>query len=121
MIEDLVNSDLVSTIRLTLVGVGPSEREVEFEIDTGFNGTVSLDPDTINALGWFFKSVGETILAEGGVSAMDVHRDIVIWNGAPGWSMPSRPVRIRRSARSCAKRRNSGSSGGRAEGSSSLN
>jgi len=51
MIRGAVNADREATIRLSVRGPSGQEREVDADIDTGFDGWLSLPPSLIADLG----------------------------------------------------------------------
>jgi clan AA aspartic protease len=59
------------------------EQEIEAIIDTGFNGSLSLPPALVAALGLPFRRRGRALLADGSEGLFDVHEATVVWDGQP--------------------------------------
>jgi clan AA aspartic protease len=83
VIQGIVSRTLVPTVKLVLVGVGAQETEIEAEVDTGFNGGISLPLECIRALGWIHRAEEKAVLADGREVSVDIYRGIVLWRGAP--------------------------------------
>lgn len=83
MISGNVTSDLVASIRLTLIGTGGKEVAIEFGIDTGFNEAISLPMALIETLGWKLDIFDFATLADGSECRMGIYRGIVMWHEQP--------------------------------------
>jgi clan AA aspartic protease len=83
MISGIVSANREAMIRLTLRGHDDRNMEVEFAIDTGFNGWITLPPSVISQLGlpWRRRGLGE--LADGSESIFDIYEVNVVWDGEP--------------------------------------
>ncbi len=83
MITGSVNSDLEALVRLTVIGRGSRQRQVNAVVDTGFTGCLTLRPAMITALqlSWLGREPGT--LADGSVDLFDVYRASVMWDGKP--------------------------------------
>jgi hypothetical protein len=60
--QGAVSSELTPILKLTLIGVGAQEIEIEAEVDTGFSSDLSLQPERIRALGWIFFGDEDVVL-----------------------------------------------------------
>jgi clan AA aspartic protease len=80
MIEGVVNADLEAVLAITLLGPLDTQHEIEAVIDTGFNGSLTLPPEIIQALNlpWLYRQEGE--LADRSFHIFDVHEGAIIWN-----------------------------------------
>ena len=70
-----------------LAGVGDGSREgtsleVEAVIDTGFDGELTLPPETIRRLGYPYAGSAGGTLADGSEIQLDYHEGRVLWQGA---------------------------------------
>jgi clan AA aspartic protease len=83
MITGVVTPFYQATIRLTVRGPTGHEQEIEEVIDTGFDGTLSLSPAYITAMGLPWRRRGRALLADGTESLFDVYEATVIWDGVP--------------------------------------
>ncbi len=81
MIEGAVSSKLSPQVKLTLVGAGGQEVEIEADIDTKFNSGVSLPTELVRSLGWIFHQQIGVTLGDGSEPLMDYYRGIVMWHG----------------------------------------
>jgi clan AA aspartic protease len=81
MISGVVSANREATVRLTLHGRGNQERELEFVIDTGFNGWITLPSSLISELGLPWRRRGLPELADGSHSIFDVYEAIINWDG----------------------------------------
>jgi clan AA aspartic protease len=81
MIRGIVSADREATIRLTLRGPDSGDMDVEFVIDTGFNGWITLPSSLVSQLGlpWRRRGLGE--LADGSESIFDIFEANVFWDG----------------------------------------
>ena len=83
MITGEVNVHHEATIRLPVRDADGREQEVEAILDTGFNGSLTLPPAVIPALGLPWRSRGLVILANGTADQCDIYVATVIWDGTP--------------------------------------
>lgn len=83
MIEGRVTSDLAPALKLTLVGVGPREVDIDADVDTCFTGDISLPIERILNLGWPFWDEDFVTLGDGRDIKMKFYRGIVMWRGQP--------------------------------------
>lgn len=68
-------------IRLTVRGARGRLQQVEAVVDSGYTGWLTLSPTIIAALDLRWQTFGRGILADGSVSAFDVYRATVVWDG----------------------------------------
>ncbi len=59
------------------------EQPVEFILDTGFSGSLTLPMALISLLGLPFRSRGSATLADGSETQFDIFAATVIWDGVP--------------------------------------
>jgi clan AA aspartic protease len=83
MITGVVTASLQAIIRLTVRGPEGQEQEVEAVIDTGFDGTLTLPPALIAALGLAWRRRGRALLADGSESLFDIYEATAVWDGEP--------------------------------------
>lgn len=83
MMTGVVNAHLEALVRLTVRGSGGQEQEIEGGIDTGFDGSLSLPPTLIDALGLPWRRRGRALLADGSESVFDIYEATIMWDGAP--------------------------------------
>lgn len=67
-------------IRLTVRGPTGQESKIEAVIDTGFDGWLSLPPDTIAELELPWSSLGRAALADGRKIDYDLYKAVVLWD-----------------------------------------
>jgi clan AA aspartic protease len=83
MIVGAVNGDLEPIVRLRVLGHHGEERDLEFVLDTGFNGFVILPPDLVSEFGYERVCIEFATLADGREEAFDVYRARILWDGQP--------------------------------------
>jgi len=81
MIKGIVNFRRVAVIQLSIFDHNAEPRQIEAIIDTGFNGALTLPPDTIEELGLNWRSRGSATLANGSEDYFDIFTGTVIWDG----------------------------------------
>ena len=81
MIVGSVNVYGEAVVRLRLAGPEGQAQDVEAVVDTGFNGSLTLPPSIIAALGLPFRRSGRALLADGREALFDVHEAFVDWEG----------------------------------------
>jgi clan AA aspartic protease len=62
-------------------GAEGQAQEIEAVIDTGFDGSLTLPPSPIAALGLVWRRRGRALLADGSESLFDIHEAVVVWDG----------------------------------------
>jgi clan AA aspartic protease len=83
MITGVVNEHVEATIRLPVRAANGQEREIEVILDTGFNGSLTLPPAIIAALGLPWRTRGLVMLANGTEDQCDIYTATVLWDGRP--------------------------------------
>ncbi|MBW3539546.1 MAG: clan AA aspartic protease [Planctomycetes bacterium] len=68
-------------IRLTVRGFRGLEQEINAVVDSGYTGWLTLPTAVIAALNLPWQTFGRGMLADGSVSAFDVYRAKVVWDG----------------------------------------
>ena len=81
MILGVVNAHSEATIRLPVRDAAGHEHEIETVLDTGFNGSLTLPPAIIAALGFPWRTRSLVILANGTDDLCDIYAATVIWDG----------------------------------------
>ena len=81
MILGVVTSDAQAVIRLSVHGPRDREGQIEGVIDTGFDGSLTLPPGMIAALGLVWRRRGRALLANGTDSIFDIYEATVDWDG----------------------------------------
>lgn len=84
MITGVVNARHEAMIRVPVQDTNGREQEIEAIIDTGFNGSLTLPPPVIAALGLPWRTRGNAILANGSEDQFDIYAATVTWDGTPG-------------------------------------
>src|ERR1700722_18036393 len=88
MMTGIVNAKREAILRLTLLDTHSQEYAYDAVIDTGYNGTLTLPPDAIAALGLRWHRAGRAVLADGSESKFNIYKGVVLWDGMP------MPIRI---------------------------
>lgn len=83
MITGVVNAHREATIRLPLQATDGRDQEIEAILDTGFNGSLTLPPAVIAALGLPWRTRGLVILANGTEDQCDIYAAAILWDGVP--------------------------------------
>src|SRR5262249_45386057 len=81
MIAGAVNASLEAVIKLRVIDRDGSEHELEFVIDTGYNGYMTLPRTLISNFGLEYVCTEFATLAEGHEQAFDVYNARVWWDG----------------------------------------
>ena len=81
MIIGIVNEYIEAIIRLVVHGPKGHEQELDAVVDTGFDGSLSLPPAIITALGLPYRQRGRAILANGSEAVFNIHEATVDWDG----------------------------------------
>jgi clan AA aspartic protease len=68
-------------VRLVLRGPGHQEAEIEFVLDTGFVGFLTLPPAAVAALSLPFVAPQIAVLADRSRTRLDLHSTTVLWDG----------------------------------------
>jgi len=83
MITGTVNAHREAIIRLSVLDASGQPYEIDTVVDTGFNGSLTLPPATIAALGLVWRNRGSAILTNGAVEECDIYTGVVLWDGQP--------------------------------------
>ena len=83
MIRGVVNARDEATIHLSLKNARGEEQELEFVIDTGFNGSLTLPPGLIRSLELPWRTRGSAVMANGEVDQFDIYAATLMWNNTP--------------------------------------
>ena len=70
-------------LNLTVRGPGGQEGEVEFVLDTGFTGVITLPPSACNLLALPYVRPQPAGLADGSRIMLDVYEATLLWDGVP--------------------------------------
>jgi clan AA aspartic protease len=70
-------------IHLTVRGPSGQEAEVEFLLDTGFNGVIALPPAACTLIALPYIRPQPARLADGNQVILDVYEATLIWDGVP--------------------------------------
>jgi clan AA aspartic protease len=81
MITGKVSDDREAGIRLTVRTSNGDDLDVEFVIDTGFNGWISLPSTLIADLGLLWRRRGRGELADGSATIFDIYEATIVWDG----------------------------------------
>jgi clan AA aspartic protease len=81
MITGSVTTSREAVINLTVRSSTGLEQEIQAVIDTGFDGSLTLPPALIAALGLTWRRRGRALLADGNESVFDIYEAIVMWDG----------------------------------------
>jgi clan AA aspartic protease len=68
-------------VRLTLRGPSGQETDLEFVLDTGFVGFLTLPPAAVAALSLPFVAPQIALLADRSRTRLDLHSALVVWEG----------------------------------------
>lgn len=78
----IVNADHEPTLRVGVQSGAGQEQPIEFILDTGFSGSLTLPAALISLLALPFRSRGNAVLADGS-ETHDIFAATVIWDGTP--------------------------------------
>lgn len=81
MISGTVNGEFEPIISLFVRG---SDRQLYTQdaiVDTGFNGWLSLPPDSIERLNLRWKRRGRALLGDGSECVFNVYEAVIVWDG----------------------------------------
>lgn len=81
MIIGMVNEYCEAMISLVVSGPKEFAQEVDAVVDTGFDGSLSLPPTIIKALGLPYRQRGRAILADGSETLFNIYEATVNWDG----------------------------------------
>jgi clan AA aspartic protease len=83
MISGVVTPQREAIVHLAVRDRAGNERDVEAIIDTGFDGSLTLPPSVIAALGLTWRRRGRALLADGSDSICDIFEATVVWDAVP--------------------------------------
>ena len=81
MIEGNVE-DLQACVQVLVRSPYKNDLTIEFIVDTGFEGALTLPPDTVEALGLPFFEPMDANLANDSTVIIDAHVGIIDWDGS---------------------------------------
>jgi clan AA aspartic protease len=81
MITGIVNVDFEPIIPLSICGSDGKVYTQDTIVDTGFNGWLSLPPDSIAELNLKWKRRGRAILGDGSECVFNVYEAVLVWDG----------------------------------------
>ena len=81
MITGVMNAHNEATIHLPVQGADGQLQGIGALLDTGFNGSLTLPPTVITALGLPWCTRGLVILANGSEDQCDIYAATIIWDG----------------------------------------
>lgn len=83
MIEGIVNAYAEATVELAIRGPEGREETIEFLVDTGFDGALTLHSALVAELGLEKVGIASAILADGSSTTFSVCNAVVSWAGRP--------------------------------------
>lgn len=83
MMIGVVSADHEPTLQIGLQSGAGQEQPIEFILDTGFSGSLTLTAAVITALGLSFRSRGSAVIADGSEIEFDIFAATVLWDGLP--------------------------------------
>jgi len=83
MITGVVTPQREAIVHLGVRDRAGNDHDVEAIIDTGFDGSLTLPPSVIAALGLTWRRRGRVLLADGSDSVCDIFEATVIWDATP--------------------------------------
>lgn len=81
MIEGAVYGNTAPIVALTVLGPEGQEERLDFKVDTGFDGALTLHSAVVSALGLQASGVQRVTLADGSVIVCELCDGFVDWNG----------------------------------------
>lgn len=70
-----------AVVSLTVVGTSGQDIQLQTIIDTGYNGELTLPPDTVRGLSLQFAGYREAMLADGSEVSLGLYEAWVNWHG----------------------------------------
>ena len=80
MIAGAVTADREAVVRTLVYGAHGYRRKIEAQIDTGFDGWLSLPPEIIQQLHLPWRRRSRALLADGSESIFDIYEATIIWD-----------------------------------------
>ena len=81
MMTGTVTAQREAVLRVTVYASNGQTYDYDAMIDTGYNGTFTLPPSSIAALGLRWFRFGRSILADGTEITYDVYEGVISWDG----------------------------------------
>ena len=81
MISGFVNANNEAVVSLLLQGPSGKKQALDAIVDTGFNGSLTLPPAVVKALGLRRVGRGQAVLANGLKQKFDICEATVLWDG----------------------------------------
>ena len=81
MIRGRVNADREAVIRLRARGLSGAAAEIDFLLDSGFDGTVILPEQTAQQLGFVHLGRDTAVLADGTLQTYEMYLGQLLWHG----------------------------------------
>lgn len=83
MILGTVNAHCELVVPLRLLDSSGQEHSINFVVDTGFNGTLTLPAVMVAQFGLVWNSAVRTTLGDGSTVWLDRYEATVLWDGSP--------------------------------------
>ncbi len=83
MITGIVNVDFEAIVQILVCDIDGNAYPQDAIVDTGFNGWLSLSPESIARLSLKWKRQGRAILGDGSECLFNVYEANVFWDGVP--------------------------------------
>jgi clan AA aspartic protease len=83
MISGVVNARLEATIQLSVHDAMGQPHDIEVVVDTAYNGSLTLPPARLTALGLAPKNQQQVLLADGSLQVINFYEATIIWDGQP--------------------------------------
>lgn len=81
MMTGIVTARREAILRLIVYDANGQEHAYDAVVDTGYNGTLTLPPSAIAALGLRWHRAGRAVLADGSESQFNIYQGVVLWDG----------------------------------------
>src|SRR5438552_3142187 len=81
MITGVVNGQLEATVQLVIHDATGQAQDVEVVVDTAYNGSLTIPPAQVTALGLAMRYQQQFRLADGSMRVIDIYEATVIWDG----------------------------------------
>ena len=81
MITGIVNANYEASVTLSIRGSTGVKQDIDFLLDTGFNGSLTLPPAIIHALDLVWSTRSLITLGNGVQEWIDVYVAFVLWDG----------------------------------------
>jgi predicted aspartyl protease len=81
MISGIITANREAHLRVTVLDDHGDPHDFVSVVDTGYNGSLTLPPSIIAALGLRWRRYGHAILADGSDAPFNVYEATIIWDG----------------------------------------